>query len=93
MVEYLHGLRMNVLEAKGADYAWKGDRLSNFREIATLLGVHPMEVWAVYMMKPLIPLLKMAIHGKLESEPWEDRFVDVHNYADLGYAIMRHLGR
>ena len=82
-----------VLDTKGADYAWKGDKLSNFREIAMLLGVHPMLVWAVYFMKPVIPLLKMAATGQVESEPVEERFVDARNYVDLGYGIWRHLGR
>jgi len=81
-----------VLDKKGADYAWKGDKLSNFREIATLLGVHPLLVWAIYFMKPVIPLLKLAVNGQTESEPVEERFVDARNYADLGYAIWRHLG-
>jgi hypothetical protein len=82
----------DVLDKKGADYAWKGDKLSNFREIAQLLGVHPLLVWAVYFMKPVIPLLKLAVNGETESEPVEERFVDARNYVDLGFALWKHLG-
>jgi hypothetical protein len=88
----LDDMAADVLDKKGADYAWKGDKLSNFREIATLLGVHPLLVWAVYFMKPVIPLLKLAVNGQTESEPVEERFVDARNYVDLGYALFKHLG-
>ena len=44
-------------------------------------------------MKPIIPLLKLAVNGETESEPVEERFVDARNYVDLGYAMHTHLGR
>lgn len=75
-----------VLKAKGADYAGRGDRLSNFKQVAAMVGITPMQAWAVYFLKHVIALTTLA-SGKLESEPPLQRFVDARNYVELGFAL------
>lgn len=83
---------LELLSCKGDDYAMGEDRLSNFKEIARMCGVTPIQVWAVYCGKHFSALMNYASKGRLESEPVEMRFVDLANYAVLGAAIARECG-
>lgn len=78
----------HVLKVKGNDYSdAEVDRLSNFKLVGSILGVDPKIIWAVYAMKHVVAIMKGMTTGKLESEPLEGRFTDLHNYLFLGKAL------
>lgn len=76
-----------LLDVKGNDYTTGGDRLDNFKKVAEMVGVTPLQVWAVYSMKHIFALLKYVRSGAVQSEPIEGRFADARNYIDLGYGL------
>ena len=76
-----------LLLTKGADYTSNKDRMSNFKEVAAFIGVSPMQVWAVYMLKHLFAVMSYIRKGQTASEPVETRFQDLRNYIDLGYGL------
>lgn len=79
-----------VLESKMSDYASpESDCLQNFRQLSTLLGVPMRQVWFVYFMKHVLSVANWSRHGKLESEPLDDRLGDIINYCLLGSAIAQ----
>lgn len=84
----------NILKAKGDDYTIDQadkDRLFNFKEIATLVGITPQQVWAVYFLKHVFSVLAY-IKGKKESEPIEGRKDDCVNYLHLLEGLIKDSG-
>jgi len=79
----------SLLCSKGADYSDDNDRLSNFKIIADLVGITPLQVWAVYKLKHTIAIMNYVKKGKLESEPIESRFFDENNYGMLGLGLIK----
>src|SRR5262245_30775383 len=77
-----------LLLTKGQDYTSNADRLSNFKEVAAMIGVSPLQVWAVYALKHWFAILNYVKRGKVESEAIESRFADERNYIDLGYGLL-----
>lgn len=78
-----------TLLAKGKEYTvGSDDRLANFKSIAKRLGLHPLEVWAVYMNKHIDSIMNFIKEEKVYSEPIASRFLDARNYIDLGYALV-----
>jgi len=77
-----------VLTDKGTDYASNEDRLSNFKVLADLLGLTPIQVWGVYCFKHLLAVASYVRNGQVESEPIEERITDVRNYMVLGNALI-----
>jgi hypothetical protein len=76
-----------VAKAKQVDYARDFDALDNFKSIAHIVGLEPQQVWAVYFYKHISAVMAWAREGKVESESLRERFVDIINYAVLGYAL------
>lgn len=66
--------------AKGADYHREEDILSNFRQVAAALDVPVRQVWAVHFYKQVSALLAWARTGKLNSETFDGRVIDLVNY-------------
>lgn len=79
---------VRVLLKKGNDYAADDDRLANFKRLAERLGLSPIQIWGVCFVKRVDAILEFAKSGKIESEPIRERFVDAHNYLDLGLALV-----
>jgi hypothetical protein len=79
----------SLLLKKGADYTMNEDRLSNFKEVAALIGITPLQVWAVFTLKHFFSIMNFVKSGKLQSESIESRFQDVRNYTDLGYGLVK----
>jgi hypothetical protein len=77
-----------ILRVKGNDYASGDDRLANFKRLAARLGLSPIQVWAVYFVKPIDAILEYAKAGKVSSEPIRGRFAVARNYLDLGLALI-----
>jgi hypothetical protein len=78
---------LKVREEKGRDYT-RGDRdpLANFYGVSGVLGVPPLTVWGVYVLKHVYAI-QSYLAGLGESEPIEGRLCDVIVYAALGYFI------
>lgn len=79
-----------LIEQKGHDYTQGDeDRLINFKRVGSLLGLKPIQVWAVYFYKHVDAILTYVKKGKLESvESLEGRFQDARNYLLLGLALI-----
>ena len=84
--------RIEVMKSKGIEYT-KGnkDKLANFKEIAQLLGLTPLQVWSVYFFKHIASILNYVREGKVHSEPIRSRFVDAINYLELGLALIEEV--
>lgn len=81
-----------TLAAKGADYAHEEDRLANFNQGAAYLGLHPEQVWGVYMWKHVASLFKYCRSLKNESEPTWKRVMDVVVYCMLFVLFLKRAG-
>lgn len=79
-----HALLFN----KNADYASKEDALSNFKQLAKLLGTSPEQILIVYLMKHISSILRYVRDKKLSSEPIESRIHDVRVYMLLLAALI-----
>lgn len=71
---------LDILKAKGQDYALDGDALANFKSVAERTGQTPLQVWAVYFQKHAMSIEAFVRNGKVESEPIESRVHDAINY-------------
>lgn len=81
-----------VTESKNHDYSVNDDAMSNFKEIAALLGISPRVVWAVLWMKHVTAICNHMAQGKkLKSESIHGRFIDNANYSVLGDALDKDL--
>lgn len=85
---------LDTLSAKGNDYTRGAevegeDRLANFKTVANMLGLNPLQVWAVYYMKHVLAILTYIKTGEIQSEPMRGRFLDAANYAVLGAALHK----
>jgi len=78
-----------TLAAKGADYAHEQDRLANFNEGATYLGLNPEQVWGVYVWKHVASIFKYCRSLKNESEPTWKRVMDVVVYLLLFVLFLK----
>lgn len=84
----------DMAKVKGGEYSEEEkDRLSNFKEEAAGLGVHPLVVWNIYVSKhnTLLKKFARAVQEGKElnlSEPIEGRFLDVIVYSILGLALV-----
>lgn len=74
-----------IIKEKGDDYTVGNadtDRLYNFKFIAQVLGLTPVQVWAVYFLKHVLAICAFT-KGVQESEPITGRMDDVVNYIYL----------
>ena len=73
---------IKVLQVKGDDYTiGTGDRLHNFKSVASFTGMTPEQVLGVYFYKHISAIFAYIKNGKQsESEPIEGRIVDAINY-------------
>ena len=83
LVENARKRQNTILSLKGADYADNNDRLSNFKQVAALLGVDQTTVAGVYFLKHVIAICRAIRDKTLSSEPLEGRFDDAVNYLYL----------
>lgn len=66
------------------------DVLHNFKRDAEAAGVTSKQNWYQHLLKQVAAIGRwVQTPGSDQSEPMEERFADVINYAKLGYALMR----
>lgn len=63
------------------------DVLANFKRNASMLGVNPLLVWAIYTTKHLDSILAYIKSGIQSNETIDGRFTDLYNYVKVGYAL------
>lgn len=81
-----------LLSSKNDEYAKKTDRLSNFRQPSSLLGMCPAEVAFCYDTKHIASIQKIVheiSQGKLPTkELWREKITDYINYGLLMNACV-----
>jgi hypothetical protein len=83
-----------LIITKGHDYTVGNgdeDRLWNFKTVAGLLGIHPMQALGVYWLKHILAICTYIKTGELKSEAIDGRFLDESNYNLLGRALINDL--
>lgn len=89
LIEDFRSCQDNLLRTKGNDYTMANeDRCHNFKVVAEMVGITPMQCWGVYYLKHVLAIATYVKHGKVESEGIYERFVDANNYAYLGLALI-----
>ena len=77
-----------ALVEKGKEYTRSGDdKLSNFKKRAEEAGVTVRQAWSLYAGKHWDSIMNWAKGGDFGSEPAIQRFGDLRNYLELGFAI------
>lgn len=80
----------DLIIRKGHDYTQgNADRLHNFKYVATLTGLTPLQVWSVYWFKHVFAIATFVKYGAVKSEDITSRFIDENNYNLLGAAILQ----
>lgn len=84
-----------LIVSKGHDYTVGNgdqDRLWNFKTVAGLLGINPLQALGVYWLKHVLAICTYIKTGNLESgEDIDGRFLDESNYNLLGRALINDL--
>lgn len=83
-----------LILSKGHDYTvgnGDADRLWNFKTVADMLGITPMQALGVYWLKHVLAICTYIKLGKVESEDIDGRFLDESNYNLLGRALINDL--
>lgn len=83
-----------LIISKGHDYTVGNgdeDRLWNFKTVAGLLGIDPMQALGVYWLKHVLAICTYIKTGALKSEDIDGRFLDESNYNLLGRALIDDL--
>ena len=84
----------HLSDNKGHEYSGDKDALSNFKRNGQMLGLDPLQIWAVYFSKhhdSLMTYIKEIpdeIHRVL-TEPIEGRIDDMITYLILAKALIR----
>ena len=80
---------------KSKEYATDEDRLANFRQPTSMLGISPAEVCLMYQMKHIASISKIAketSQGELPTkELLQEKCQDVLNYTLIFYAIVSEM--
>ena len=88
-IRKFHKSQEKLLITKGHDYTQgSDDRLLNFKEVAQLTGMTPIQVWGIYWLKHVFAICTYIKFGKVSSEAIEGRFLDEANYNLLGLALI-----
>lgn len=94
IVEIFRKEQDKIILTKGHDYTvgnGDADRLWNFKTVAGLLGITPMQALGVYWLKHVLAICTYIKYGQVESEDIYGRFLDESNYNLLGRALIHDL--
>ena len=83
--------RDGIMLGKGVEYQTTADFLANFKQVADMVDVTPLLVWAIYFHKHVCSIMKYVQTGKDSAEGIESRFDDCANYLALGWALIQEL--
>ena len=79
-----------IMDAKQPEYTNKNiDVLNNFKQTAKMIGIEPMQVWAVFFNKHIQAILTHSGDPDMhQAEPIESRYCDAINYLFLGFSLI-----
>ena len=81
-----------IMSKKGPDYTNENaDRLANFKEVARMLGITPLQVLGVYLAKHQSSIMKFCRTGKLSGEPISEKVADSRNYEGMLMGLVEDL--
>ena len=79
----------NTLVVKGAEYAPGTDRLHNFKQAASLMGITPRQALGGMMVKHIVSVFDLINNEELEQMPvWDEKIGDSINYLILLKALV-----
>lgn len=90
LVKILDNHADKIIERKRPDYTQENeDVLHNFKRAAEEAGITPLQVWLVHFHKQYSAVARFMKNPSAQaSEPTVDRFADLRNYLQLGYALL-----
>ena len=96
LVDELYALSVHVLKSKREEYSPGSDRLKNFHDVASFLGVKPSTIAMTYLLKHVQSLATASATGSYSwsvttdagGEGLKQRIADVINYAFLIAACL-----
>lgn len=90
-IQILNDHADKIVAKKRPDYTQESvDVLANFKNAAQEAGITPMQAWLVHFHKQYSAVARYVKHPNADvSEPMIDRFADLRNYLQLGFALMR----
>lgn len=90
LLKYLSDKELVINDTKGEEYAiGNEDALNNFKQVAEMIGVTPLQVCLVYTYKHFCAIASHAKRGEVLSEPIEGRIVDLRLFAALYLALVQ----
>lgn len=82
-----------IRERKNPVYALDNedsDYHQNFRFISDVVGITPLQVWAVYALKHVTSIMTYVKNSDVEQpEDLDGRFADLINYTLMGFSLYR----
>lgn len=90
LLRYLNAKEFSINDTKGEEYvAGNEDALNNFKQVAKMIGVTPLQVCLVFMYKHFCAIASHAKRGEVLSEPIEGRVLDLRLFAALYLALTQ----
>ena len=88
------GKEWELIVRKGHDYGTEDDRLSNFKRMASYLGMTPTEIILFFLWHKIDRLWNLARSAKVpQNESLADTITDLRNYAFLLYCHLHESHR
>lgn len=89
LVANMHARAESIMRRKRPDYTQaNSDVLANFKNAAKDAGITPLQAWLVHFQKQYSAVARFVKDPTCNpSEPLIDRFADLRNYLDLGFAL------
>jgi len=90
IIKQRHQACLSTLDYKSTIYSPRNDRLSNFKDVASMNQTTPQSALWSMVSKHIIAVRDMILSGKVPSGQWiEEHLGDIHNYMFLLEAIWR----
>jgi len=90
MIRYRHHVCLLTLNRKSTIYSSQDDRLSNFKDVASMNQITPQNALWSMVSKHIIAVRDMILSGSIPTEQWIEEYLgDIHNYMFLLEAIWR----
>ena len=90
IIKQRHQACLSILDHKSTIYSSQNDRLSNFKDVASMNQTTPQSALWSMVSKHIIAVRDMILSDKVPSEQWIEEYLgDIHNYMFLLEAIWR----
>ena len=90
IIKQRHQACLSTLDYKSTIYSSQNDRLSNFKDVASMNQTTPQNALWSMVSKHIIAVRDMILSGSIPTEKWIEEYLgDIHNYMFLLEAIWR----